>query len=136
MLRQEGYDSEITMASADGAAPYDRPNLSKEYLAGTAPEHWIPLYPPEFYAENRIELVLNIRATPIDPAAKRVSLSDGGSRDFDALLIATGAEPIPLAVEGAHLGHVHLLRLLADSLLLCHRNKLTMELALPRHQPS
>jgi NADPH-dependent 2,4-dienoyl-CoA reductase/sulfur reductase-like enzyme/nitrite reductase/ring-hydroxylating ferredoxin subunit len=115
MLRQEGYDGAITMLSADSAAPYDRPNLSKDFLAGTAQEDWIPLFPPEFYAENRIELILDTRATAIDPAAKRVALAGGSSHEFDALLIATGAEPVRLSIPGADLPHVHLLRSLADS---------------------
>jgi NADPH-dependent 2,4-dienoyl-CoA reductase/sulfur reductase-like enzyme/nitrite reductase/ring-hydroxylating ferredoxin subunit len=115
MLRQEGYDGAITMVSADPSAPYDRPNLSKDYLAGTASEDWIPLYPPEFYADNRIELVLGTRVAAIDPAAKRVALAGGGSSEFDALLLATGAEPVRLNVPGADLPHVHLLRTLEDS---------------------
>src|SRR5579883_702476 len=56
MLRREGFGGSVTMISADDSAPYDRPNLSKDYLAGTAPEEWIPLRPPEFYAEADIEL--------------------------------------------------------------------------------
>lgn len=115
MLRQEGYDGAITMFSADTAAPYDRPNLSKDYLAGTAPEDWIPLYPPEFYAEKRVELALGTMVTAIDARARRVALADGTSRDFDAILIATGAEPVRLSVPGADLPHVHLLRTLEDS---------------------
>ena len=115
MLRQEGYDGAVTMLSADSAAPYDRPNLSKDFLAGTASEDWIPLFPPEFYTENRIDLVLDTRAKAIEPAVKRVTLADGSSREFDALLIATGAEPVRLSIPGADLPHVHLLRTLADS---------------------
>ena len=52
MLRREGYGGGVTIVSADEAAPYDRPNLSKDYLAGTAPEEWIPLRPAEFYVER------------------------------------------------------------------------------------
>jgi NADPH-dependent 2,4-dienoyl-CoA reductase/sulfur reductase-like enzyme/nitrite reductase/ring-hydroxylating ferredoxin subunit len=114
MLRQEGFDGSIAMLSPDDAAPYDRPNLSKDYLAGSAPEDWLPLFPPDFYAKNRIELVLGARVTALDPAAKRVQLAGGTSREFDALLLATGAEPVRLQVPGADLGHVHLLRSLAD----------------------
>src|SRR5579872_1793486 len=58
MLRREGYGGKLTMISADEAAPYDRPNLSKDYLAGTAPEDWIPLRPDSYYAENGIDLRL------------------------------------------------------------------------------
>jgi NADPH-dependent 2,4-dienoyl-CoA reductase/sulfur reductase-like enzyme/nitrite reductase/ring-hydroxylating ferredoxin subunit len=115
MLRQEGYDGAITIFSADNSAPYDRPNLSKDFLAGTAPEDWIPLFPPEFYTKNRIELVLNTKVTAIDPATKRLTSADGSSREFDSLLLATGAEPVRLSVPGADLPHVHLLRSLADS---------------------
>lgn len=114
-LRQEGYDGPVTLLSADAAPPCDRPNLSKDYLAGSAPEDWIPLRPPGFYAEQRIELRLGVRVAAIEPAAKVVRLSDGSTVPYRALLIATGAEPIRLAVPGADLPHVHLLRTLADS---------------------
>ena len=53
MLRREGYQGPITLFDPDPDAPYDRPNLSKDYLAGSAPEEWIPLHPPDFYAETR-----------------------------------------------------------------------------------
>src|SRR5262249_47972128 len=77
MLRREGYDRPVTIISADDSAPYDRPNLSKDYLAGTAPEDWIPLRPPEFYAERRIDLVLNARVAALDPKQKRIKLENG-----------------------------------------------------------
>jgi len=113
-LRREGYEGKLTLLSADAAAPVDRPNLSKDYLAGTAPEEWIPLRPREFYAEQRIELVLGVRATQIDVAGKRV-LSESGVYPYAGLLIATGADPVRLSIPGAELPHVHYLRSLADS---------------------
>ena len=58
MLRREGYDGPLTMISADDSPPCDRPNLSKDYLAGTAQEEWIPLRAVSFYAEQRIDLLL------------------------------------------------------------------------------
>src|SRR4030095_6829993 len=70
MLRREAYDGPITMISADDSPPPDRPNLSKDYLAGTAQEDWIPLRPPEFYTDNRIELLLNARVSSIDVAPR------------------------------------------------------------------
>ncbi len=70
MLRREGYVGKLTMISADASPPCDRPNLSKDYLAGTAPEEWIALRPPEFFAEQKIELVLGARATAIDVKKK------------------------------------------------------------------
>jgi apoptosis-inducing factor 3 len=114
MLRREGYHGGVTIVSADDAPPYDRPNLSKDYLAGTAPEEWIPLRPSEFYAENDIELRLGTTVTRIDPAARRVTLGGGETLGFDKLLLATGADPIPLQVPGAELAHVRTLRSLAD----------------------
>lgn len=113
-LRREGYEGKLTLISADAAPPVDRPNLSKDYLAGTAPEEWIPLRPREFYAEQRIELVLGARATRIDVAGKRV-LTDSGAYPYGGLLIATGADPVRLDIPGAELPHVHTLRSLADS---------------------
>jgi len=115
MLRREGYGGGVTIVSDDTAAPYDRPNLSKDYLAGTAPEEWIPLRPPEFYVENDIELRLGTTAMAIDVAGRRVVLGGGEEIAFNKLLLATGAEPIRLQVPGADLPHVRTLRSLADS---------------------
>ena len=100
MLRREGYGGRVTIVSADDAPPYDRPNLSKDYLAGTAPEEWIPLRPAEFYADSGIELRLRTTATAIDLSARRIMLAGGESLPFDKLLLATGAEPIRLQVPG------------------------------------
>ncbi len=114
MLRREGYAGPVTMVSADADAPYDRPNLSKDYLAGNAPEEWLPLRPPEFFAEHAITLECNARVVAIDVAAKEVRLTNGASHRWGALLLATGAEPVRLAVPGAELAHVRTLRSLAD----------------------
>ncbi|MBV9250978.1 MAG: FAD-dependent oxidoreductase [Acetobacteraceae bacterium] len=114
-LRREGYTGPVTILSADSSPPCDRPNLSKDYLAGTAQPDWIPLRPAEFYAENSINLKLNTRVAAIDPAAHTISLSNGSQLLYGALLLATGAEPIRLDVPGANLPHVHVLRTLADS---------------------
>jgi apoptosis-inducing factor 3 len=121
MLRREGFAGSLTLLSADAAPPCDRPNLSKDYLAGTAPEDWLPLRPPEFYGDSGIELVLNAEATTIDTGVRRVSLADGRAWGFDKLLIATGAEPIRLDIPGAELPHVRVLRSLADSRALVER---------------
>ena len=115
MLRREGYDGALTMISADDAPPCDRPNLSKDFLAGTAPADWIPLRPPEYYAERKVDLVLGGRVSSLDPARKRVHLTDGRTFDFEALLLATGAEPVRLPIEGATPSQVHYLRTFADS---------------------
>lgn len=113
-LRQDGYAGPITMLSADPSRPYDRPNLSKDYLAGTAEPDWIPLRPAEFYAEHRIDLKTGQRVDAIDPIARTLTSQDGSRISYSALLLATGAEPIRLDVPGASLPHVHVLRTLAD----------------------
>ena len=113
-LRREGCAAQITLISADESAPYDRPNLSKDYLAGNAPEEWIPLRPASFYADNGIDLRLATRAVGIDLRTHRILLQPGGSVDFHQLLIATGAEPRRLSIPGADLPHVLTLRSLAD----------------------
>lgn len=115
MLRREGYMGSLTMIGADESVPYDRPNLSKDYLAGNAPEEWIPLRPPEFYTEQRIELLLGTRVERIDPETSSVVLAGGRSVEFEALLLATGADPVRLKLPGSELPHVHYLRTLADS---------------------
>ncbi len=115
VLRRNGYDRPITMLSTDDSAPPDRPNLSKDYLAGTAEEDWIPLKSEEFYRENHIDLVLNTRVAALDVKARRVRLEDGREHSYGALLLATGAEPVRLNVPGADQPHVHYLRSFADS---------------------
>ncbi|MEO8561742.1 MAG: FAD-dependent oxidoreductase [bacterium] len=113
MLRRCGFDGSVTIVDDDDGSPYDRPNLSKDYLAGSAPEEWIPLRPPTFYAEHGIDVV-RARVTRLDVAARTLELSDGEPLPFDALLLATGAEPIHLPIPGADLPHVHYLRSLGD----------------------
>ena len=114
-LRHEGFQGSITMLSADAAVPCDRPNLSKDYLAGNAQEDWIPLRPTEFYDEKKIELRLGARVVAIHTEEREIELADGSRVAYDALLLATGATPVPLDVPGADLPHVHYLRTLADS---------------------
>jgi NADPH-dependent 2,4-dienoyl-CoA reductase/sulfur reductase-like enzyme/nitrite reductase/ring-hydroxylating ferredoxin subunit len=114
-LRRDGYRGAITLIGADESAPYDRPNISKDYLAGNAPEEWIPLHPRELYDEMGIDLRVGTRVSAIDPRGRTVTLEGGGTLPFGALLLATGAEPVRLDVPGADLPHVHYLRTLADS---------------------
>ncbi len=114
MLRRCGYDGTIIMVDGDDGVPYDRPNLSKDYLAGNAPEEWIPLRPDGFYAERGIERI-QARVTRLDTQNKRVDVEGRAPLAYDALLLATGAEPIRLDTPGSDLPHVHYLRTLADS---------------------
>ena len=115
MLRRRGYDGSLTLLSADPDAPYDRPNLSKDYLAGTAPEGWLPLRSQKFYERKKIDLHLGTTVTRIDRKAGVVVTSEGRSVPFDQLLLAPGAEPVKLPVPGADQPHVLTLRSLADS---------------------
>ena len=115
MLRREGYEGPVTIISADEDPPVDRPNLSKDYLAGEAQDDWIPLWPTEAYAERKIELMLGRRVESIDAAARTVLLDDGSRREFGALLLATGADPVRLPIPGADSPNVMYLRSYADS---------------------
>jgi NADPH-dependent 2,4-dienoyl-CoA reductase/sulfur reductase-like enzyme/nitrite reductase/ring-hydroxylating ferredoxin subunit len=115
MLRREAYDGPITMISADRDPPVDRPNLSKDFLAGEAKDDWIPLWPSDLYRERRIELLLGSPVTSIDPAAHAVLLENGTRREFASLLIATGANPVQLPIPGQDTGTVRYLRSFADS---------------------
>ena len=123
MLRREGFAGSVTLLSADDAAPYDRPNCSKDYLAGNAPDDWMPLGPPDFYREQSIDLELRTDVTGIDAKARHVMLASGRSVPFDKLLLATGAEPVRLDVPGADQPHVHVLRSLGDSRAIIARAK-------------
>jgi NADPH-dependent 2,4-dienoyl-CoA reductase/sulfur reductase-like enzyme len=114
MLRRQDYRGSITMLSNDDAPPVDRPNLSKDYLAGSAPEDWLPLRPDEFYKDNAIDLRLKTEVASIDPRGRNVVLADGKIVPYDRLLLATGAEPVRLPIPGADQPHVHVLRSLAD----------------------
>src|SRR5215472_16998408 len=115
MLRREGFAGGVTLISSDEAAPYDRPNCSKDYLAGNASEDWMPLRPPEFYQDQSVELDLGSSVTGIDAKGSQVTLTSGRGIPFDKLLLATGAEPVRLDIPGADQPHVHVLRSLADS---------------------
>ncbi len=112
-LRLRGYLGQIVMIGVDG--PVDRPNLSKDYLAGTAPEEWIPLRGPEWYADKGIEVALGARVIAIDAKKRTVTVENGRSYEYDRLLLATGAEPVKLAVDGADDARVRYLRTLDDS---------------------
>ena len=112
-LRRQGYGKSIAMVGAEGTLPVDRPNLSKDFLAGAAPEEWVPLRGQEFYAERRIEVRESAEVTALDVGRREVRLSSGETLRYGALLLATGAEPIRLPIPGAE--RALLLRTFADS---------------------
>jgi apoptosis-inducing factor 3 len=114
-LRREGYEGPISMVDDDRDAPVDRPNLSKDYLAGSAPEEWVSLRPADFFGDRGIDLHLGRRASTIDVRNRRVRLDDGAELRFGALLLATGASPIQLSIPLSDRLPLRTLRSLADS---------------------
>ena len=113
MLRRQGYQRSLVMLSSDTSLPYDRPNLSKDYLAGTAPFEYVPLKDERFYTKNGIETRIGWAVRELDVQASQVVLA-GEAIPYDRLLLATGAEPVRLTISGADQPHVHTLRSLAD----------------------
>ena len=109
-FQRGGLGERVTVIGAEETGPVDRPNLSKEYLAGKASEEWIPLAMPA-----GVTLRTGARVTELDTRERLVRLTDGSTVSWDALLLATGAEVARLDVPGADLPHVHTLRTFADS---------------------
>lgn len=129
-LRELGYGGALSMLSADTSAPYDRPNLSKDYLAGTAPEDWIPLRGPKFYTNRKIDLRLGCNVSAIDTAARQVITATGEQLPYDALLIATGAQPRRLPIAGFDLPNAFVLRSLEDARAIVEASKEATSVAL------
>ncbi|HYD44950.1 MAG TPA: FAD-dependent oxidoreductase [Phenylobacterium sp.] len=121
LLRQFGYDGHVIMVGDEPLAPYQRPPLSKAWLKGEADGEALALRPESFYAENDIDFRANVAAMRIVRDARVVELSDGSRLAYDHLIIATGARAIRLAVEGADLDGVMVLRTAADAESLKHR---------------
>jgi 3-phenylpropionate/trans-cinnamate dioxygenase ferredoxin reductase component len=113
--REQGYAEPIRIVSEEACGPYQRPPLSKGYLAGKVPPAALPLRSEAFYRDSKVELILGARAESIDLAGQSVVLSDGQRLAFDRLALATGARPRPLPVPGATLDGVLFLRSLADA---------------------
>src|SRR6202035_5352135 len=123
MLRREKYEGGIVMLSSDDAPPVDRPNLSKDYLAGSAPEEWLPLRDSSFYSDDAIDLRLNTTVAAIDVGSHQVALANGDTIPFDRLLLATGAEPVQPSIPGGKASDVLLLRSLKDCRAIIERAK-------------
>jgi NADPH-dependent 2,4-dienoyl-CoA reductase/sulfur reductase-like enzyme/nitrite reductase/ring-hydroxylating ferredoxin subunit len=114
-LRRLGYRGPISLLADEPPGPVDRPNLSKDYLAGTAPEEWIPLRDAAFYREMNVDFTLGDAVVGVDTKARSVKLASGRSVAYGALLIATGAAPRRLPIAGADGANVHVLRTLEDA---------------------
>src|SRR6185437_6850763 len=114
-LRRQGYGGPLRIISADSAPPCDRPNLSKDFLAGSASADWIPLRPPEWYSERKIDLILDSRVTSLDAKQKTTTTENGKTYGYGTLLLATGADPFKLPLEGNTTSQIFYLRSFADS---------------------
>ncbi|QJD81247.1 FAD-dependent oxidoreductase [Spirosoma rhododendri] len=119
-MREGGFTGNILMLTSSSQAPYDRPNCSKDYLQGKAPDEWMPLRTPDFYADYGIEIRTGQQVTRLDPQKKEIELSAGEGQPteritYDKALICSGGKPNKLPVPGADLNGVHVLRSLHDS---------------------
>jgi len=114
-LRKEGFDGDVTVVTEEPRPPYQRPPLSKGYLAGEEGTDAVILQPAEWYADQGIELRTSTRALNLDPAVHEVVLDDDSVLGYDSVLLATGASPRMLPLEGADLPGVRTLRRLDDA---------------------
>jgi 3-phenylpropionate/trans-cinnamate dioxygenase ferredoxin reductase subunit len=113
-LRQKGYAGSILMLGRDIALPYERPPLSKEYLAGEKPFERMLVRPEAFWAERGIELQLGAAVTKIDPAAKELTVAGEDTVGYGTLIWSGGGDPRRLSCPGADLGGIHAVRDKAD----------------------
>lgn len=114
-LRRVGYDGALTLVSREPQVPVDRTKLSKGYLGGQAGRDGLPLAPADWYADSDVDLRLGAEVTSLDLAGHTVLLADGAELAFDALVLATGAEPSRPDLPGFDRPDVHLLRTVADA---------------------
>ncbi len=112
--RRRGYEKPIRMVCAEPVAPYDRPPLSKKFLAGDEDPAGVSLKPPEWYADNEVELLLGRSAVGLNAGEHRIDLDDGSALEYEKLLIATGAQVRSLPALAGY-ENVHELRTIADS---------------------
>ncbi|HEX3185664.1 MAG TPA: FAD-dependent oxidoreductase [Pyrinomonadaceae bacterium] len=114
-LREEGFQGDVVMITREDRAPYDRPNLSKDYLHGHAEPEWMPLRSEEFFNDHAIKVVLNKEVTRVDARTKTITFAGGETMEYDSLLVATGGAPVRLNIAGSDLRNVCVLRSFADA---------------------
>jgi len=114
-LRQKGYDGRVTVVTNEAYLPYQRPPLSKAYLAGKMELEHLYLRQADFYASRDVEVHTGTTVTAIDPDAKTVATDAGETLGFDKLLLATGTRPRQLQVPGTGLAGIHFLRTIPDA---------------------
>lgn len=113
-LRQKGFSGSIALIGAEPDHPYERPPLSKEYLAGEKPFERLLIRPPAFWQERGVQLLLGRQVDRVDAGAHLIELSDGAAIGYRSLVWATGGTPRRLACGGADLRGVHAVRNRAD----------------------
>jgi 3-phenylpropionate/trans-cinnamate dioxygenase ferredoxin reductase subunit len=113
-LRQKGFGGSILMIGRDAEPPYERPPLSKEYLAGEKPFERLYIRPPQFWADKDVALRLGTSVKGIDPTSHQLKLSDGDTVTYGKLIWAAGGDPRMLLIEGAGLSGIHSVRNRAD----------------------
>ncbi|WP_080238232.1 apoptosis inducing factor family protein [Spirosoma rigui] len=114
-LREGGFTGKIVMLTASQEGPYDRPNCSKDYLQGNAPDEWMPLRDDTFYHNYGIDIRPDQRVVSLDPATKQIELASGETLSYDRALVCTGGKPRNLDIPGAELAGIHMLRTLHNS---------------------
>jgi 3-phenylpropionate/trans-cinnamate dioxygenase ferredoxin reductase component len=114
MLRQQGYDGRITMIGRENEPPYERPPLSKDYLARDKPFERLYIRPPQSWAEKGIDLLLGTNVVAVDAVAQTVTLSTDETQHYDHLIWATGGDPRLLSCAGNQLEGIHAVRTRAD----------------------
>jgi 3-phenylpropionate/trans-cinnamate dioxygenase ferredoxin reductase subunit len=113
-LHKRGYRGSITLVGDEALLPYQRPPLSKKFLAGTLDRDRLLIRHAAHYTDHAVDLRLGFAVANIDRARRRVEITDGSSVEFDGLLLTTGSHPRLLPLPGAELAGVHYLRSVAD----------------------
>jgi len=114
-LRESGFRGRIKMITREKKIPYDRPELSKEFMAGKGKEEWLPLRSKEFYEKHGIDLIFDTKVTKVDTKQNEINLGNGDKLKFDRILLATGGRPRMLDVPGKDLKNIFTLRSRADA---------------------
>ena len=114
-LREDGFKGRGLMITREDRLPYDRPNLSKDYLQGHAEPEWIPLRADEFFAEHDIEVLRDEEVVRVDAAKKTITFKGGDTLTCDSLLVATGGTPRRLDIPGCELENIFVLRSFGDA---------------------
>ena len=114
-MREGGFTGRIVMLTESQEGPYDRPNCSKDYLQGKAPDEWMPLRTEEFYKDYGIEIRTGQQVTSLDPATKQIELASGETLSYEKALVCSGGKPNTLPGLNTAMKGVYTLRSLHDS---------------------